>query len=141
MGDEKKLSDILQKFNLHAGKIMKVAVAISGDSHQRIGWLSRVFNIARDIDPLCIITRCVDKIWIARDKILNKDMDFFMNDYDTSIYIKNDDNKVWLDELVSMVRNEVPLLSKKEQDYLWSCLNEMLSAVIEYKLIKGEFED
>ena len=64
-----------------------------------------------------------------------------MSEYDTSIYIKNDENKVWLDELVSIVRNEVPLLSKKEQDYLWSCLNEMLSAVIEYKLIKGEFEE
>lgn len=141
MDDQKKLSDVLHKFNLHAGKIMKIAVAVSGNSHPRIEWLSRVFNIARDVDPLCIITRCVDKMWNAKDKILSKDLDFFMKDYDTSVYIKNDHNKVWLDELVCIVRNEVPLLSQKEQDFLWSCLNEMLSAVIEYKLIKGEFED
>jgi hypothetical protein len=140
MDDDKKLSDILQKFNLHAGKIMKIGVQISAESSPQIEWLGRVFKIARDVDPLCIITRCVDKMWDNKENILNKNEKFFIEKFDTSKYIKVDKNKEWLDEIVKVVRKEFSILSANEKSCIWFYLNEMLTAVIEYKLLKGEFE-
>jgi hypothetical protein len=136
---QKKINDAVQKFNTQCGKLLKIAskIAVSDDRH--LEWLIRMFKIAKDIDPLSIITRGVDKLWDSKNYIISKNKLFFMEELDTTKYIKNDGNKQWLDGIVETVKLGLDKLSKKEEEYVWICLNEMLSSVIEYKLLTDDF--
>jgi hypothetical protein len=138
--NDKKISDSVQSFNTQCGKILKIACKIAGSDHKHLSWCVRMFKIAKDIDPLCIINRGVDKLWDSKEHIINKDKLFFMEKYDTNKFIKNDGNKQWLDGIVETVKLGMDELSKMEEEYVWNCLNIMLSSVIEYKLLTNDFE-
>jgi hypothetical protein len=136
---QKKINDAVQRFNTQCGKILKIASKISSSNDKHLDWSIRMFKIAKDIDPLSIITRGVDKLWDSKEYIIDKNKLFFMEELDTTKYIKNDGNKQWLDGVVKTVKTGIDKLSKGEEVYIWNCLNEMLSAVIEYKLLTNDF--
>jgi hypothetical protein len=134
---QKKLSDILQRFNRDISKLMKVANAFSDDD-PNLEWITRIIKIIRNENPPMILEKCIDKFWDNKDSIMNRDVVFFKScSFDK--YVKKDKNKVWIDGLINVVRTRYFEISEKEQSYIWDRMNEMLKCVIEYKLVKEEF--
>lgn len=136
---DKNLNQIITKFNSSAGKLMKICVKMSDGENKHIEWLARVFKIAKTVDPLCIITRCADKLWDSKKQILERNVEFFRSELDTTLYIKNDKNKPWLDGIVETIRGGFDILSENEVEYVWNIINEMLQISIEYKLNTEDF--
>jgi hypothetical protein len=137
---EKDISDITQQFNRHAGKLFKIIDKNAGEENANAAWVVRIFKIMRNENPLCILEKCVEKLWDNKDAIISKDVKFFES-CNLDKYIKKDKNKVWLDELVSLIRAKYFVLSEKEKDVMWEATNEMLKCVIQYKLVNGDFKE
>lgn len=133
-----EINIIIQQFNRQVSRLMKIANEISGDD-PNIEWLTRVFKIMRNESPLCILEKCVDKIWDNKDHILEKNTKFFET-CSLDKYIKRDKNKEWIDEMVKLVRTKFFDLSEKEQNCIWECMGEMLKNIIKYRLLKGDFD-
>jgi hypothetical protein len=90
--------------------------------------------MVRDIDPLFIMHRCHDKMWIYRKEILEENEDFFMhNKFDQ--YIKNDDNRTFMFSLIDLLKQKIPKLNMSEKKELWKLIQNMLESVIKYKMI------
>lgn len=134
---QKELSDILQKFNRQVSRIFKIAEALVPDE-PNIDWVRRIVKICRNENPQLVLERCIDKFWEYKEFIINRDEQFFQT-CSTDKYIKNDDNKEFLDRLVMLIRTKFKDLVKKEQNDIWVCLEEMLKNVIKYRIIKGDF--
>jgi hypothetical protein len=135
---QKEIDVILHQFNRQVSKLMKIANEISGDN-PNIEWLTRLFKILRNESPLCILDRCVDKIWDNKDSILKRDAKFFET-CDFNKYIKKDGNKEFLDGIVTLVRSKYFDLTEKEQNCIWVCMEEMLKNIIKYRLLKCDFD-
>ena len=136
---QKQLSDILQKFNSKISKLMKIARNFT-DEDPNIEWVSRIIKIIRNENPPMILERCIDKFWDNKDHIISRDVEFFKT-CSTDKYVKNDNNKQWIDGLINVVRTKFFELSSSEQNIIWECMNEMLKCIIEYRLIKEDFKE
>lgn len=136
---QKEISDIVQTYNRHAVKILNLAVHYAPDD-PNIDWLKRIIKIVRNESPTMIIEKGLDKLWDNRENILKKDVEFFKY-CSLDKYIKKDENKVWLDEIVKLVRQKYFDLSLKEQDIIWSHIQVMLECVIKYRLNMGDYKE
>jgi len=134
---QKELSDIIQKYNSHSGKLINIATHYMPDD-PGIDWCKRVMKIVRNENPPMLIEKGCDKIWENREKILACDTEFFKK-MPTDKYIKNDCRKEFIDEIVNIVRVKYSLLSEKEHDVIWHHIHEMLSCVIKYRLAKEDY--
>jgi len=135
---QKEISDILQQFNREVSRLFKVIDAIIPDD-PTVDWARRIIKIFRNENPLAVLDRSVDKLWEHKDNIIARNSEFFRTcSFDK--YIKKDGNKEWLDNLIKIIRTRFFDLSEKEQNYIWACLEGMLTNVIKYKLIKGDYK-
>jgi hypothetical protein len=94
--------------------------------------LQKKLGIARDLDPLLIINRCKDKIWMFRESIINEDSDFFMKNK-FSEFVKNDENKPFMYTMINLIKTKWKELSAPEQKEIWRMIKELLRHIIEYK--------
>lgn len=134
MDKEKQLSDVLQKFNRGVSRIMKV-VSIIEKNNVDIEWLRSQLSLVRDTNPCLILEKCMDKFWAYNVQIMNRSDAFFLNPDVGKKFIKDDENKEWLENFVKMIRDKLPLLTDDQRTRIWDCLNAMLEATLEYRLI------
>jgi hypothetical protein len=134
---QKEISDVLQQFNRQVTKLLKIAESIIPNNHT-IDWAKRVIKIIRNEDPPAILERCVDKLWDNREPIMKRDAEFFKV-CKLDKYIKNDENKEWLDKLVNLIKTKYFELNANEQSYIWDCMEELLKNVIKYRLLQDDF--
>ncbi len=139
---ERNLSEdenqILDEFHSTVFKILKLCRKIEPNNID-VEWLHSKLTLARDIDPLLIMNRSMDKIWIYRDEILDRNLDFFINNkFDK--FVKNDENKTFMYTLINLIKKRVLELSKEEKDVIWGLINKLLVSVIKYKKITGDYK-
>lgn len=95
--------------------------------------LQRILNLA-PVDEKFIRTK--DKIWAVREHIINKNAKFFL-DRDYSKQIKKDGNQVFLETLISLIKEQYNALSAKDQNFYWEKASQLLIQVCKYhKLLK-----
>jgi hypothetical protein len=87
-----------------------------------------------------MLERAIDKLWDNKDKIIERDLAFLINKKVTSKYIKDDSRKEWMEGMIDFVRNRYTDLSPDELEYVWKCINNMLQAVIKYRILKDDFQ-
>ncbi len=94
--------------------------------------LQRKLALARDLDPLIIITRSKDKLWMYKDQIIAKDVKFFMENK-FGQFIKNDENKPFMYSMVNAIKEGYNEMTEPEKEMVWTLIQNLLKIVIEYK--------
>jgi hypothetical protein len=132
---EKKISDTIDRFHKNIFDILKLCKRLKPNSLE-LDSLNKKLYIARNIDPLIIIERSWEKIWTYRQKIVERDADFFLKN-DFKQFIKNDENKTFMYDLINLIKKGYMERSQQEKDLLWNIANQLLINVLEYiKLTK-----
>lgn len=83
------------------------------------------------------LLRCKDKIFTVRDHIINRNADYFLN-RDYSNYIKEDEKKEFINDIIDLIKRNYSQLKKEEQELYWPIGLELLKCVIEFMQITGE---
>lgn len=96
--------------------------------------LKRVINLA-PVDERFL--RSKDKIWAAREHILNKNADWFLN-RDYKGLIKKDHNQSMIETIVSLVKERYNSLSQEDQNRYWEKATMLLNNVARFKKLLGE---
>lgn len=125
------INDIITEFHSTIFKILKVCRKIEPNNID-LEWLQSKLSLARDIDPLLIINKCADKIWAHREYIITENSDFFLKNQYTE-FIKNDENKSFLQSLVNLIKNKYTEISEQERKALWTLVKSMLGSIVKYK--------
>jgi hypothetical protein len=139
---EKQISDIIQYFNRQVSNIFKVIDNNGGDiqNNPDIDWIRRITKIIRNENPSLMLEKSIDKLWDNKDKIIARDADFLVNKKITSKYIKDDSRKEWLNGIIDFIRNRYTDLTPEDTDRVWKSINNMLQAVIKYRILKDDFQ-
>ena len=133
-----ELSNLLSGYHSLLFKLIKIAKKYD-PNNEDIDWLQSKASLARDIDPLFIITKTKDKFWHFREQILNKDLNFLM-EYKFDKFIKNDHNKTWMYTMIDLIKNKINDMSEEEKNYIWDIFKKILICVTKYKKIIGDYE-
>ena len=138
MSSDKKgeIAPIVEQCNRNISRILKIAKSIEPDNAD-LERVTRLVKIIRYENPPHVLERCVDKFWDNKDKIMNRDIDFFVNNIQTlkEKYIKKDIRQSWMEGMTDYIKNNLNKLSEEDMTYIWDCLNNILKCVIQYKLI------
>jgi hypothetical protein len=133
---DKKISDVIQRFHRHLAYLLKTIAAIM-PNHPDVEYLRKLVSLARNEDPCLVIDRCIDKYWDNREHIMAENTDFFLR-CPMNKYVKVDSNKEFIDRLIRIIRIKFFELSDDEKKSIWSCNQNMLKCVIEYKLLRRD---
>jgi hypothetical protein len=136
--NQKKINTIVQNYNRQVKKLLSMIDYLIPDN-PKVYLIIRIFNMIKRENPSMIIERGVDKLWDNKDHILNKDVEFFKKSTGSQ-YIKDDNNKEWLTELISMLKEEYENLNEKEINVIWSGMKNLLECVIQFKLLKQDYQ-
>jgi hypothetical protein len=137
---QKKISNILQRFNRQTSQILKI-IKIIEKNNIDIEWIQRILRILRNENPPLVLEKCIDKFWYNKEKIISRDTDFFINENKAyKNYIKDDDRKEWIEGIIDMIKKKQALLTEEQRTYIWDRLNNMLQCIIEYRIIVGDFK-
>ena len=137
---QKKISDILQRFNRQTSQIIKIIKMIEKNNID-IEWIQRVLRILRNENPPLVLEKCIDKFWDNRQKIIERDLDFFTGGNGAyNKFIKEDERKEWIEGIIDMIKKKQKLLTGEQRTYIWDRLNNMLQCIIEYRIAVGDFK-
>lgn len=138
---QKKISIIIQQFNRHLSKILKISQEVDKDNID-LEWIRRVVRILRDENPPLVLERCINKLWDNSEQIIARDKNFFIDNINdlNKKYIKNDERKEWIEGIVDYLRKKADILTKDQTEDVWDCLNGMLENVIKYRILIGDFD-
>lgn len=135
----KEISVVLLEFHSLVFKLIKIAKKYE-PTNVDIEWLKNKLSLARDLDPLMIITRAKNKIWHYRKQIKERDLDFFMN-HKFKKFIKNDENKTFMYTLFNLIKKRFLELSENEQNLIWDLVYNLLICVAKYKKLTNDFNE
>ena len=128
------IDKILLYFNREVSNICKLCVK-KDKNNVDIEWIYKVVKTIKYENPKYLIEICIEKLWDNKDKIIERDENFFKYNNIEKKYILNDRNKEWVESLFTVLREILFNLDTDEKNYLWDRLNNMLELVIKYKLI------
>jgi hypothetical protein len=136
---QKKISDIIQTFNRQISQILKIVNNVQKNNID-VEWFQRILRIIRNENPPLVLEKCIDKFWDNREKIINRDVIFFMNGKQAySKFIKNDERKEWIEGLIDLIQLKYKKLTNEQTVYIWDKLNSMLQCIIQYRILIGDF--
>jgi hypothetical protein len=82
--------------------------------------------------------RSKDKIWFARNKILKKNADWFLQrDYKANI--KKDHKQRMIETLVNIVKTKYDILSPEEKEMFWNEAIRMLQLVTKFRQLTKDY--
>lgn len=141
-GDIKQVDQILIRFNRHISRLIKLAGQIEPNNLD-IDRIKRLINIIRESNPIMLLEGCKDTIWDHSDKIIKKDLNFFISNLDSlnSKYINKKSDNAWLEDIVKLMADRLSVISQDQKKYIWDCLNGMLQDIIEYRILIGDFNN
>ncbi len=132
----KEESNIIDDFHRVVFKILKICKKLEPNNVD-VEWLQNKLSLARNVDPLLIMSRSKDKIWTYRHEIMAKDTEFFMQNK-FSQFVKNDENKTFMYTLINLIKKRFLELSQEEKNVIWDLANDLLVCVIKYMKITKE---
>jgi len=135
-GDFKKVEDICVKYKQLITGLISTARKQTKEEDEivEIERLKRLLGLC-SCDEL--FYRSKDKIWAVRNKLINKDLDWFIN-RDYSKLIKKDSKATLIETLVDIIKDKLKGMSVEERDIYWNKGLEMLLLVGQFKKITGE---
>ncbi len=132
----KKIGDTINYFNRQVMQVFKFIDSM--DDYKDNELLNKVLILAKAtkaIEPAEMLERCIDKLWDNREAIIDKNIDFFKKPGTMHQYIKDDENKEWLTGLTDFVMDQYDNFNDDELDEIWTRINNMLKAVVEYRIL------
>ena len=54
-------------------------------------------------------------------------------------HIKKDSRQEWLEGFIGYLSHKILHLTDEQKNDIWDCLNGMLSSIVEYRIITGDF--
>jgi hypothetical protein len=136
--DERKNNRIIDNFNSEVSLLCKFCIIRDKDNIDLI-WIDKAVRTLKYENPKFIIELCLDKIWDNKEKIIERDEQFFKNNNIEDKYIENEKNKEWLSGLINVLRHFLFNLNADDKDFIWERFNIMLELVIEYRIVKKYF--
>ena len=136
--DPNKLNSIYNDFSNAIMSILTTAARQTKDDEDivELERMKRILNMTPSDEKFI---RAKNKVWAVQNKILNKDAKFFIErDYSTTI--KKDHHQAMIESLVEIVREQYPKLTPKEQEFYWKKAGILLSCVIRFRQLIGDFE-
>jgi hypothetical protein len=134
--DEKELNYIIDTYSQIIKGVLTLAMKNTKDEDEivELERLKRIINLAPK-DELFI--RSKDKVWAARKRVINRDINWFLN-RDYSKLIKRDSKQVMIETLINIAKNSYLKLDPEEQEMYWQKGFKVLQIVAQYKKISGE---
>jgi len=134
--DPKVLTDIYNTCSQVINSLLVIILKQTDDEEEivEVERLKRVINLA-PVEERFIRTK--DKIWAAREHILNKNADWFLN-RDYKNLIKKDHNQVLIETIVSLVKDRYNSLNEEDREKYWEKAILLLRNVARFKKLIGE---
>lgn len=107
---------------------------IEDDDLEEIAELDRLKRLISLAPEEQIFLRCKDKIWLTREQLLNKDLEWFIGK-ECSHLIKNDKNKEFIETLMRIVKRKFLELDEEEKDEYWKYIHKLLNIVARFQKI------
>jgi hypothetical protein len=116
--------------------LLTLAIKTTEDEEEivEIERLRRLVNMSPKDE---LFLRSKDKIWAAREPIMQKNAAWFI-ERDYSSLIKKDSKQVMIETLISIIRDKYENLSNDEREIYWRKAIEILQIVAKYKKLTGE---
>lgn len=131
-----KVTDLFVKYHQHLNNVIHLVRKQSSDEDDIVE-IERVKRLMGLCPTDELFYRTKDKVWAARNKILNKDLAWFMN-RNYSQLIKKDSKQVMIETLIGLVKEKSSELTPEELDNYWKKGFELLIVIGAYKKIVGE---
>jgi hypothetical protein len=132
-----EINKIITEFHSTIFRILKICKKIEPNNIE-LESLHNKLSLVRDIDPLLIITRCKDKVWMYREYILNENEDFFLNNK-FSEFVKEDENKSFMYSLINLIKMRYKEMSSSEKKIIWQLIKDLLKSITAYKKVTNDF--
>ncbi len=137
--DSKQISEICDGY---VRQIKSLIVTVKKSLHpvndeDEIVELDRLLRLTGLVSSDEAFIRSKDKVWHARNHILAKDADWFLN-RDYSKLVKKDQKQVMIETLIKIVQTRFMKLTQAEQDQYWMKAISILSLVAKFKKLTGE---
>jgi len=114
-------------------KLMGIAIALDPNNAD-LELMRERMSLAKNSDPLVIMTSCKDQIWKYHEQILAQDTQFFM---ELAGAHQNDDKVV--NSIIISIKQQLHKLTNSERAIIWGHIKAILEAVVRYKKASGEF--
>lgn len=134
----KEINDVITFFNRQVSQIFKFID--SCDDYKDNALLDKVrliVKVVKVVEPADMLERCIDKLWDNREAVIGRDAAFFKDSNVMYSYIKEDENKEWLTGLIDFIKEQYDTFDDDEIDKIWTYINNMLEAVIKYRMLTG----
>lgn len=140
--DIKKFDEILKIFNIYRNELLGLINLVLELLNKKVDEsemieverLKRILSILPDDE---IFIRNKDKIWFAREYIINKDAEWFVT-RDYSNNIKMDSKRTMVETLLRMIKYKYKIITPAEKELCWKKAMNMLECVAKYKKLSGE---
>jgi hypothetical protein len=128
-----RISRLVLKFNSLVFNVLKLCKEREPNNID-LEFVQNKIRIARGMDPTLIIRTAEDKLWHYREQIVQKDLDFFLNNKFVK-FVKNDENKGFMNGFIGLIKSHIKQMSENELEYIWVVIQKLLALVIIYKKI------
>jgi len=132
------LDNIFTKYCQVLNSIIVNAKNQTNDEHEllEIDRVKRIINLC-PVEERFIRTK--DKVWAAREYLLNKNIDYFLKK-DYSKIIKKDNKQTLIESILECTKTIFLSLSKEEQNVYWQKGAELIKYIVEYKQLIGDYD-
>jgi hypothetical protein len=139
---EKEISNIIQYFNRQVSNIFKMIdnTKYSTNDSPEVDHIRRITKIARNENPPLMLEKSIDTFWDNKDAIIRKDYVFFTESDVCIKTVGSDASKEWVEKMLDFVRSKYAELTGEDRESIWKYINNMLQAVIKYRIIRGDFQ-
>lgn len=130
--ERKHRNDIIDSFakSLKQVVLMAKKACKKEDEIVELDRVRRILNILPNDD---LFLFCHDKIWLVREQIKKRNVDFFMN---VVCDIPKDDTQDLVFALIELVRDNYNKLSAVDKDAYWKCVQILLDSVDRFIMYK-----
>lgn len=129
-----EINKIINSFNKEVSLVCKFCMK-KDKNNVDIEWINKIINTLKYENPKYIIEVCIEKLWDNREKIIERDEQFFKNNNVENKYISNDKNKEWIKGIIHVLRDLLFNMNENDKTYIWDRFSNMLELSIKYKML------
>jgi hypothetical protein len=140
--DNKTIDEILSLYDKYKVIIislltsLKNKVELKKDEESLVD-IEQVIRIAKFCPSDELFIRSKDKIWYARNYIMKKDAEWFINK-NMDKNIKNDGKKAMIENILKSIKNQWKQFTQVEREEYWKFALQILRIVAEFKKLSKE---
>jgi hypothetical protein len=136
---KREISDILCDFNRQLPQIIKIVQKIENNNTD-IESFKRKLQIIRSVNPSYIMECCVDGLWEYKQKIIDRDTEFFIN-MEYGEYLEGGADEQLMTRIINLFKIRYRELSNCDAIFIWDRINTMLQYVIQYRIRTADYKN